>query len=113
MPAFFRLIRFARMAALIADLWTIAYVFLIVGWQINIFLKEGSWPALSVKSALNTLGRDHHVIYATAQTRGDEANHLSNAVDALLQVPAIVPLLLAAALLTAFYKWLKDVERRY
>ena len=101
------------MVALIADLWTIAYVFLIVGWQINIFLKEGSWPALSVKSALNTLGRDRHAIYATAQIRGDEANHLSNAVDALLQVPVIVPLLLAAALLTAFYKWLKAVERRY
>ena len=101
------------MVALIADLWTIAYVFLLVSWQISFFLKEGSWPALSVKSALTTLGRDRHVIYATAQTRGDEGNHLSNAVDALLQVPAIVPLLLAAALLTAFYKWLKDVERRY
>ena len=101
------------MAALIADLWTFAYVFLIVGWQINIFLKKGSWPTLSAKSALNTLGQGHHVIYATAQTRGDEGNHLSNAVDALLQVPAIVPLLLAAALLTTFYKWLKDVERRY
>ena len=101
------------MVALIADLWTIAYVFLLVSWQISIFLKEGSWPALSAKSALTTLGRDRHVIYATAQTRGDEGSHLSNAVDALLQVPAIVPLLLAAALLTAFYKWLKDVERRY
>ena len=101
------------MAALIADLWTVAYVFLIVGWQIKIFLKEGSWPPLSVNSALNTLGQDHHVIYSTAQTRGEEGKHLSNAVDVLLQVPAIVPLLLAAALLTVFYKWLKDVERRY
>jgi hypothetical protein len=101
------------MAALIADLWTIAYVFLIVGWQISLFLKRGSWPALSVKSTLNMLGYYHHVIFGTAQIRGDEGSHLSNAVDALLQVPVIVPLLLAAALLTAFYKWLNDIERRY
>jgi hypothetical protein len=31
----------------------------------------------------------------------------------LLGVPAIVPLLLAAALLTAFYMWLRRAEKRY
>ena len=113
LSAFLRLIRFARLAALIADLWTILYAVLIIGWQIVIFFREGSWSALSIKVVLDKLEYGHHVGYTTAQIRENEGSGLLNAVDALLHIPAIVPLLLAAALLTAFYKWLKDFERQY
>jgi hypothetical protein len=101
------------MTALVADLWTILYVVLIVGWQITSLLREGSWPALPLSSIINKLEFNRGAIYATASTGEIERSQLANVIDAMLRVPAIVPLLLAAALLTAFYLWLTDIEKRY
>ena len=97
------------MTALVADLWTILYVVLIVGWQITSLLREGSWPALPLSSVINKLGYERGAINATASAHEIE----SSVLDALLRVPAIVPLLLASALLTAFYLWLARTEKRY
>jgi hypothetical protein len=101
------------MTALVADLWTILYAVLIVGWQITSLLREGSWPALPLSSIINKLEFNRGAIYATASTGEIERSQLANVIDAMLRVPAIVPLLLAAALLTAFYLWLTDIEKRY
>ena len=101
------------MTALVADLWTILYVVLIVGWQITSLLREGSWPALPLSSIINKLEFNRGAIYATASTGEIERSQLANIIDAVLRVPAIVPLLLAAALLTAFYLWLTDIEKQY
>ena len=101
------------MTALVADLWTILYVVFIVGWQITSLLREGSWPALPLSSIINKLEFNRGAIYATASTDEIERSQLANVIDAMLRVPAIVPLLLAAALLTAFYLWLTDIEKRY
>jgi hypothetical protein len=101
------------MTALVADLWTILYAVLIVGWQITSLLREGSWPALPLSSIINKLEFNRGAIYATASTGEIERSQLANVIDAMLRVPAIVPLLLAAALLTAFYLWLTDIEKQY
>jgi hypothetical protein len=101
------------MTALVADLWTILYVVLIVGWQITSLLREGSWSALPLSSIINKLEFNRGAIYATASTGEIERSQLANVIDAMLRVPAIVPLLLAAALLTAFYLWLTDIEKQY
>lgn len=111
--AFLRLIRFARMTALVADIWTIFNVVLIVGWQIIIFFKKGSWPALPLSSVFNKLESDRGAIYATASAGEIERSQLANVVDAMLRVPTIVSLLVAAVLLTAFYLWLTHTEKRY
>ena len=113
MSASLRLIRFARMTALVADIWTIFCAVLIVGWQVTIFLKEGSWHALPLASVFNTLEFNRGEIYSTASIDKIERSHSANLADALLQVPVIVPLLLGAAFLTAFYLWLSDIERRH
>jgi hypothetical protein len=113
LPAFLRLIRFTRMTALVADIWTILYAVLIVGWQITSLLREGSWPALPLSSIINKLEFNRGAIYATASAGEIERSQLANVIDAMLRVPAIVPLLLAAALLTAFYLWLTDIEKQY
>jgi hypothetical protein len=113
MPASLRLIRFARMTALVADIWTIFCAVLIVGLQMIVFLREGSWYALPLSSIFNTLESSRSEIYSTASIDKIERSHPPNLADALLQVPVIVPLLLGAALLTAFYLWLSDTERRY
>lgn len=101
------------MAALVADIWTILYGVLIVGWQIFTFLREGSWPALPLSSVFDKLGHNRGAISVTASAGEIERSYLTNLIDTLLRVPAIVPLLLAAALLTAFYLWLTKTEKRY
>jgi hypothetical protein len=113
LPAFLRLIRFTRMTALVANIWTIFYAVLIVSWQIENFLKAGSWPALPLSSIINKLEFNRGAIYATASAGEIERSQLANVIDAMLRVPAIVPVLLAAALLTAFYLWLARTEKRY
>jgi hypothetical protein len=101
------------MTALVADIWTILYAVLIVGWQISSLLREGSWPALPLSSIINKLEFNRGAIYATASAGEIKITQLANVVDAMLRVPAIVPLLLAAALLTGFYLWLTGIEKRY
>ena len=113
LPAFLRLIRFAKVVALVADAWTILCAVLIVGWQIVIFLREGSWSALPLSFVFNTMIYPRDEVYSTASIEKIEPDHLKNLADALLQIPVIVPLLLGAALITAFYSWLSHIEKRY
>jgi hypothetical protein len=113
LPVFLRLILFTRITALVANIWTIFCAVLIVGWQMTIFLREGSWHALPLSSVFSELKSSRGEVYSTASIDKIERSHLTNLADALLQVPVVVPLLLGAALLTAFYLWLLDIERRY
>ena len=101
------------MTALVADIWTILYAVLIVGWQITTFLREGSWPALPLASVINKLELSGGANYGTASVGEIQGGQLEYVTDVMLSVPAIVLLLLAAALLTAFYLWLTDMEKRY
>ena len=112
MPAFLRLIRFAKMATLVAGILTIFEAVLVVSLQVVVFLREGSWHALTVSSVFDNTKTGRGGIYVPASVGEVEKNHQTDVVDALLQVPVIVPLLLAAALLTAFYLWLTHTEKR-
>jgi hypothetical protein len=94
--------------ALIADVSTIFCVVLIVGWQIIIFLRNGSWPALPLSLVFSTPNSE---VYSTASIDKIGENRAISFIDALLQVPIIMLLLLAVAFLTAFYLWLSSVER--
>ena len=98
------------MTALVADIWTIFCAVLIVGWQIIISLRDGSWRALPLSLVFNA--SEHNRIEVTGGIDKSGRNLAIDFIDALLQVPIITPLLLAAALLTVFYLWLSDIERR-
>jgi hypothetical protein len=98
---------------LVADVLTILYAALIIGWQITSLLREGSWPTLPLSPIINKLEFNRVAIFATASGGEIESSKLPNVIDTTLRVPAIVPLLLAAALLTAFYIWLTDLEKKY
>jgi hypothetical protein len=113
LPPFLRLIRFAKAVALVADAWTILCAALIVGWQMVVFLREGSWPALPLSFVFNTLIYPRDAVYSTASIEKIETDHLKNLAESLLQIPFIVPLLLGAALVTAFYLWLSRIEKSY
>jgi hypothetical protein len=101
------------MAALVAGALTIVYAILIVGSQITSLLKDGSWPPVPLSTFINMPTHERDAIYATASVNAIGRSPLASVVDGLLRVPAIVPLLLALALLTVFYQWLTHIERRY
>ena len=101
------------MTALVADIWTVFSAVSIVSWKMITFLRDGSWHALPLSSVFNTLEYNRGEIYSTASIDKIDEGHQAALADALLQVPVIVPLFLAAALLTAFYLWLSDTEKRY
>ena len=84
-----------------------------VDWQITSLLREGIWPTLPLASIIDKLEFNRSAIYATASGGEIESSKLQNIIDITLRVPAIVPLLLAGALLTAFYIWLTDLEKKY
>jgi len=103
-----RFIRFAKLTALLADVSTIFSAVLIVGWQIVILLKDGSWPALPLSLILTPKIE----VYSTASIEKNGKSHqATNFIDVLLQVPIIMLLLLAVVFLTAFYVSLSSVER--
>jgi hypothetical protein len=101
------------MTALFVGIWTVFCAVSIVTWQMITFLRDGSWHALPLSSAFNTLDYDRSEIYSTASIDKIEGNQQTALADALLQVPVIVPLLLVAALLSGFYLWLSVTEKRY
>jgi hypothetical protein len=70
-------------------------------------------PAKNAQPIGQKLESDRDAIYATASAGEIESSQLANVVDAMLRVPTIVPLLVAAVLLTAFYLWLLHTEKRY
>jgi len=106
-----RFIRFARLAVLIADLSTIAFVALIFGWQTIVFFKVGSWQPLPLSVAFSATRPLDGDVYQTASITGISQGSASGVLDMLLQVPIITVLLVGAALLTAFYSWLYKIEK--
>jgi hypothetical protein len=102
-------IRFAKITVLIADIWTLAYVPLVFGWQTFIFLRDGSWHALPLSFVLSTYGDGDVATASIDKTGPSQATTLA---DALLQMPILTLLLLAAAFLSAFYLWLYNTEKR-
>jgi hypothetical protein len=103
-----RFIRFATITVLIADIWTLAYVALIFGLQTFIFLTDGNWQALPLSVVFDTQRYSDGEILST----GSIDKIATNYVDALLKMPILPLLLLAAAFLSAFYLWLYNTEKR-
>ena len=97
--------------AWIADVSTLFCIFLIVAWQITIFLRDGSWRALPLSLVFSTSKYDQGEVYSTASIDKIVAGQFTNIAEALLQLPIIIILLLGAVALTAFYSWISAVEK--
>ena len=104
MPAFQRVVRFARLTALICAGWAILCAALLAGWWV------WSGDAYPVSSIVQLLSPDR--TYVTASFSETEWTLKEALIDWLLDVPAIVPLLMAAALLVIFYRWLSVIDKR-
>jgi len=106
-----RLVRFAKLTVSVTIASTIFCTFLIVGWQITIFLRDGSWRALPLSLVFNTPEFKQGEVYLTASIDKTSESWTTNLTDAVLHMPIITILLLAVAVLTAFYSWILRVER--
>ena len=99
-----RLIRFAKFATLLAGVLTFIDVVVILGWQGFIFFSEGDWRFVPISFLLNP-------IHQPRNTGNIESGLLADVMERFLQIPALVPLLLALALLVIFYSWLIRIEK--
>ena len=97
LSAFQRLVQFAKITALLSAVWTILCAALIIGLQVF----SGEWNAYRLSSVIESLKRDQNSVYVTASSNKSETEW--TIADWLLELPAIVPLLIIAALLLAFY----------
>jgi hypothetical protein len=98
-----RLLRFAKTTAFISALWTICCAMVVIVLQAKAWWRDGSWNSLSI---LAVVRGEPEVTYSTASYSAPTM------IDRLLDLPALVPLLLAAMALFALYGWLAEVERR-
>jgi hypothetical protein len=104
MPAFQRVVRFARLTALISAGWTFLCAALLAGWWV---WSGDDYPVSSVVQLLNP-----DRTYVTASFSETEWTPRESLIDWLLDLPAIVPLLMAAALLVLLYRRLTVIDKR-
>jgi hypothetical protein len=110
---FLSLVRIAKLAALIAAAWTVSCAVLLFVWQVKTWPTEGSWPPVRLSAVMQRLGTSRGAIYLPASANDPERTHATGLMSAVCDLPAIFPLLVALALLIAFYLWLERVERQH
>jgi hypothetical protein len=101
--AFLRLVRFTKTTALISALWTILCSVLLAGRQGISWWREGLGSPYSLAALIKG---DREITYTTASYTE------KGILDWVLDLPAIVPLLMAATLLLALYSWLATIEKQ-
>ena len=106
-------IRVTKIIVLAAGILTGAFIVFVVGWQLTTFVEQGSWPSLTISSALEILNQNHSHNYITQATRGIGHAQTGGLLDALLSLPVIAPLIIAAVLLSAFYLYLTRIDIPY
>jgi hypothetical protein len=112
---FQQLVKFTKITVLFAAAVTILCAVMIVGWQVTSWIQNGEWNAYPVSSVISSLQRDRNNTYVTASLKKVETGSpfWEAVADWLVDIPAIVPLLIAAALLLTFYAKLSAIERAY
>jgi hypothetical protein len=109
---FLTLVRIAKLATLITAAWTVSCAVLLFVWQVKTWPAEGSWPPVRLSAVMQKLGTSRGAIYLPASASDPERTYATGLLSAVSDVPAIFPLLVALALLIAFYLWLERVERQ-
>jgi len=97
------------MTALFSAVWTGLCAATLAGWQAS----SGVSDAYRLSSIIEAVKSNHNSIYdtASADTVETELTIPQVIVQWLLEIPSIVPLLVVAAILLAFYRWLAVIEK--
>jgi hypothetical protein len=92
-----RLVKFAKITALLSAVWTALCAVMLAGWQVTSWLQNGVWDAYPLASVIKNLKGEQGVTYAT--TSSDELKtepiNIHGIYDWVLEIPAIAPLLIA------------------
>jgi hypothetical protein len=113
LSAFQRVVKFAKTAALLSAVWTVLCAMLVVGFQVTFWVRNDVWDAYRISSVIKSLEGDRAVRYVTASVDNFESEVTIRHMIAewLLGMPAIVPLLIVAALQVAFYLRLAGIDK--
>jgi hypothetical protein len=102
-------VKFAKVTALLSAVWTILCGAVIIGWQVFF----GGTDAYRLSSIVEHLKSNDADIYVTASFNTSAELTIKQAIaQRVLEIPAFVPLLLGAALLLIFYRWLAVIEKK-
>ena len=105
--AFQRFVKFAKMTALFSAVWTVLCTATLIGWQ----AFSGVTDAYRLSSIVDRLKSNDNGVYSTASLNTSAGLTIKQQIaDWLLEIPAIVPLLVVAAMLLAFHRWLAVIE---
>jgi hypothetical protein len=102
-------VKLAKLTTLLSGVLTILCAVMIAGLQIISWIRAGVWDTYLLSSVIRALQGD--TVYVTASINKTELTIKQAIVDWLLGIPAIVPLLVVAALHLAFYLYLAAVEK--
>ena len=105
-----RLIKFTKATVIIAFAWTGLCAAVLTAHQTIVYLQTGEWDGYPISSVIRS--RDN-VTYTMASSRKIDADHSSvnQIFDWVLEIPAIVPLLIALLALLLFWAHLSRVEK--
>jgi hypothetical protein len=107
---FQRVVRFAKITALLSAVWTTTCAAMIV-WRQVLYGEMDTYTLSSIVSSIN--GGQHRYVTASSDKFEAELTFKEVAADWLLAIPTIVPLLIVAALLLAFYLRLAILEKTF
>src|SRR5262249_24166962 len=105
------LVKTAKITALLSAMRSILCAVLIGGRQLIFWFQNGFWDAYPLAEVVKQLRNDQSVVYITASSERFDPTGTREIVDWLLEVPTIVPLLIASALIVMFYRWLATIEK--
>jgi hypothetical protein len=105
-----RFLKFAKVTVLASAVGTIFCATFIFGWQLISWFRHGSWDVFPISSVLLS-GKAIYIIASADHIMPQQAP-LQNVIDWLLEIPAIVPLAIASALLFSFYARLSMMEKQ-
>jgi hypothetical protein len=106
---------FAKTTTLFSAALTIMCSVFLTGGQMASWLKNGVWDAYPISAVINRLKTGESATYMMASSDILDAELINNQVitNWLLRIPAIAPLLIASALLIAFYMLITVIENKY
>jgi hypothetical protein len=110
-----RVARLAKIPVFVSATFTALCTGGIVLWQISSGLKTGEWEAYSVSDLFEAARIYFPRRYETASfsPSGSFRIDAQAVIEWLLDVPAIVPLLIATMLIALFYVWLARIAERH
>src|SRR5262245_771047 len=105
-----RLVKFTKATVIIAFVWTGLCAAVLTAHQTIVYLQTGEWDAFPISSVLGDRGNVTYTIASSKKIESDRLN-VAKILDHSIEIPAIVPLLIALLALLLFWAYLSRIEK--